>query len=278
MPTCLFMLLLCRPAWVFSVHPLVLGDPGPVLHGQKTEGWKGNTGAAYPHHAMPDRPRADVKNCPCIAVGPFCFILTDPSNISNAYCLLMKKMLIVLFVVLTALRPPVHTRIKVPYDTATVMIDGKFDAAEWNGAHRLPLTDSLELYLKQDRENIYWCLRALHQPAVLGGVNVYLSRGNHLVNLHASAKLGERTLTDGSYGGWQWWNNQAWTANVARLEKPEERRFLRDEAKEFQLRKTRFSDKTMRLMLDIEFPRQLLPAYPAEASATQPDQWLWLQL
>jgi len=74
------------------------------------------------------------------------------------------------------------------------------------------------------------------------------------VNLQYSAKLGERQLTTGNYGEWVWWNNRDWVANVARPDKIEKRKFLRDEAKEFQLRKTRFGDKAMHMMLDIESP------------------------
>jgi hypothetical protein len=97
------------------------------------------------------------------------------------------------------------------------------------------------------------------------------------LNLHASAKLGERVLYKGDYGDWAWWNNKSWMATVARPDKIEERKFLRDEAKEFQLRKSRFNDKQMRMMLDIESPQNLLPAYPQQATNNQTDQWLLLE-
>lgn len=170
-----------------------------------------------------------------------------------------------------------QTVIQVPYGKTSVLIDGKYDAQEWKDGYRLMLTDSLNLWIKQDSANIYWCLQGLYQPAVLGGVNFYITQNNRLLNLHASAKLGERQLAAGNYGEWVWWNNKEWAANVARPDKIEERKFLRDEAKEFQLRKTRFGDKTMRMMLDIEFPRQLLPCYPVQADTANANQWVALQ-
>lgn len=190
----------------------------------------------------------------------------------------MKKIVSVWILALATLLLQAQNRIKVPYGSASVMIDGKFEAAEWKDARLLKITDSLELYLKQDSQNIYWCLRGLYQPPVMGGVNFYLLHGDSLLNLHASAKLGERTLRDGSYGDWRWWNNESWTATVARPNKIEDRKFLRDEAKEFQLRKSRFTEKTLRLMLDVEFPKDLLSAYPEQAVTTSPDRWLWLEL
>jgi hypothetical protein len=190
----------------------------------------------------------------------------------------MEKLLIVWSLTLVGLTATGQTKIKVPYGSASVMVDGKFENNEWNDAYHLPVTDSLALYIKQDKENIYWCLRGFYQPQVLAGVNFYITDKDSLLNFHASAKLGERTLRKGSYGEWDWWNNKGWTATVARPQNAEERKYLRDGAKEFQLRKSRFGDKHLRMMFDIEFPRDLVPAFPRQATVDKPDQWLFLEL
>lgn len=168
--------------------------------------------------------------------------------------------------------------VRVPYDRASVMIDGRFGKGEWRGATRLPVNDSVSLLVKQDEENLYLCLRAATPQPALVMVDLYLAHSGGLLNLHASAKLGERSWNGTSYGDWVWWNNDGWQANVARIDKIEERKFLRDEAKEFQLRKARFKDKQLALMFDISYPPSMAMTYPAAADTADRKGWLLLEL
>lgn len=174
--------------------------------------------------------------------------------------------------------PPLCAQVKVPVDHASVMIDGRFEVKEWAGAARLHVNDSVSLYVKQDAENVYWCLHAAIPNPALVVVDFYLSHHDSLVNLHASAKLGERVWKNHTYGEWTWWNNRGWVATVARIDVLEQRKFLRDEAKEFQLRKSRFGEKEYRLMFDISYPAHLTMKYPAAADTAHTGQWLHLTL
>lgn len=191
----------------------------------------------------------------------------------------MKTSVLVLFFLVTLSPAFSQSAIKVPLSKTSVLIDGKFSENEWKDAYVIPVNASLNLYFKQDAENLFWCLRDLQKEPVLMGLDFYISTQNALVNLHASAKLGERKLVNGNYGDWNWWNNEAWTANVARFNSFTNKRFLTDEAKEFQLRKARFSDKTVRLMFqEDKGPNSANPPFPAGSSPNDTEKWLVLNL
>ena len=179
---------------------------------------------------------------------------------------------------LVVLTTSAHAQIKVPHGSASVMIDGRFEPQELQDAARLRVNDSINLYFKQDQDNLYWCLHAATPKPALVMADFYLSQSGSLLNLHASAQLGERKWNSNSYGDWIWWNNAGWTATVARIDKLEQRKFHRDEAKEFQLRKTRFSDANVRLMFEMVYPQDMVMKYPANADTATTQNWLQLTL
>jgi hypothetical protein len=166
--------------------------------------------------------------------------------------------------------------ISVPKASRPVLLDGKFHLKEWQDARLITVSDSLELYLKQDRDFLYWCLRGRGQQ--LFGVDFYIAFRDSLVNLHASAKLGERIYHNGSYGEWDWWNNQLWSANVARINSFQGQRFLKDEIKEFQLDKERVRDSPLLMMFQLDQPGEKPPAFPAGAQPESPEKWIKLKL
>lgn len=185
---------------------------------------------------------------------------------------------IIFSLVLLACALALKAQHRVPHSRSSVMIDGRFEAAEWQKALLLKVNDSTYLYAQQDGKNLYICLRtATPQPAMVM-VDFYLTQRDTLLNLHASAKLGERKWNGTTYGEWVWWNNTGWQATVARLDKIEERKFLRDEAKEFQLRKSRFSDKQLRLMFDVSYPAHMVMRFPTNADTTTSKDWVVLHL
>jgi hypothetical protein len=168
-------------------------------------------------------------------------------------------------------------QIKLPQLKNSVLIDGRVEKLEWEEAASIQVKDSLWLYLKQDDQNIYLCLTAKNKVPVLTSVDFYVTRGNELYNLHASAKLGERFLgKDNSYGEWNWWNNRLWYANVVKPDDWQTRSFLKDEAKEFQLRKSFFPSNRFRLMLIVEDPKSLAITYPDKASPLNAENWIEL--
>ncbi|HEY1023583.1 MAG TPA: hypothetical protein VGE26_00345 [Sphingobacteriaceae bacterium] len=190
----------------------------------------------------------------------------------------MKILFLIVCLMITSFATFAQSVIKVPQSLHSVLPDGKFSENEWKDAYVMPVSDSLMLYIKQDAENIYWCLRGMQNRPSLAGVDFYITHHDSLINLHASAKLGERKLTGGGYGDWNWWNNENWIANVARFNAFTGTRFLPDEAKEFQLRKIRFSNQAIRLMLQEDNLKNPNPPFPAGSSPNDTTKWLILGL
>jgi hypothetical protein len=165
----------------------------------------------------------------------------------------------------------------VPLTENSVMIDGRFHESEWRGAKSIDVNDSLTLYFQQDVENIYWCVRGKFKTPKLTSIDFYITSAVGLMNLHASAKLGQRQIqTTIEYGEWNWWNNQQWIANVVRPDNWEKRTFLNDESKEFQVRKNLFVNRSVSLMFTIEYPKELVTRFPVGSKNDDPKEWLKL--
>jgi hypothetical protein len=187
------------------------------------------------------------------------------------------KVFLILAIIILLIDASDAQQIKLPQSKKSVLIDGRVERAEWQEAEVIQIKDSLWLYLKQDEQNIYLCLTAKSRLPVLTSVDFFVTRSNELLNLHASAKLGERLLgKDNSYGEWNWWNNRLWYANVVKPDNWQTRTFLRDEAKEFQLRKRLFDSNKFRLMLIIEDPKEFALTYPEKASSFNAENWIEL--
>lgn len=131
-----------------------------------------------------------------------------------------------------------------------VLPDGRMEPHEWDDALALPLGDGAVARIKRDATFLYVGV----QPATAEqyGIDLYFDDGRPtILNLHASASLGERQGSGETWPEWTWWNNRGWIANVARVETWEPRRFLRDDAKEFQIRLSRFQNGTVGFGFDV---------------------------
>lgn len=175
------------------------------------------------------------------------------------------------------LSPIFAQEITVPQSHNPILLDGKYSEKEWKDAFSVQVNDSLTLYIKQDSEYLYWCLRNKNQKPSLLGIDFYINHPNGLINLHASAQLGERLFNKGTYGEWDWWNNRGWAANVSRFSNFTGQRFLRDEAKEFQLHKSRLGVATFRMMFQLAQPVPP-PPFPPEAVPEDPGKWLIVKI
>jgi hypothetical protein len=158
-----------------------------------------------------------------------------------------------------------------------VLPDGRVDESEWRDAREIAAAPDVRLLVKRDDAHLYVAVvRA--QPAVFG-VNLYLAADSaaDALNLHASAKLGERRGRAGRWPEWVWWNNEGWAANVARGESFAERRFLPDTAKELQIRLDRVPSPVFLLAADVESREGTRPLFPS-APARDGLHWLTLRL
>jgi hypothetical protein len=152
-------------------------------------------------------------------------------------------------------RPPVVT---VPVGRS-ILIDGRAEPEEWADARTIVAAPDVELHLKRDARFLY--VAVVRARPVVFGVNLYLGApgATEYLDLHASAKLGERRGRMGGWPEWSWWNNADWAANVTRGESFEQRRFLPDSAKEFQIRLSRLPGQEIVLSLDVETAQGTTP-------------------
>jgi hypothetical protein len=155
-----------------------------------------------------------------------------------------------------------------------VLLDGKCEEREWEEAKEVDLGQGARLLLRQSGEYAYFCVKLAKEARF--GVDLFFAiEGKPVLNLHASAKLGERSLGESGWPAWLWWNNSKWSANVGRGVDFEKRDFLPDSAKEFQVHLTRMSRKPVQMMLQIHSDQTI--KFPADAKPEKPGNWLVLE-
>jgi hypothetical protein len=98
--------------------------------------------------------------------------------------------------------------------TGPVLMDGRCDDPVWRRAPAHALGRGSAVRFAADRGFVYLCVTPT--PGSFATVDLYLDMsGGRLLQLHASAKLGERLRgPDGQWPGWRWWNHQGWSANT----------------------------------------------------------------
>jgi hypothetical protein len=166
--------------------------------------------------------------------------------------------------------------VKVPKGRL-VLLDGRLGPEEWRDARKIAVSSSVSLYVKQDEQYLYFAVEP--KEPMLFGVNLYLDTGDpqRYLNLHASAKLGERLGHSGEWPDWTWWNNEGWAANVTRFNAFEGKKFLPDTAKELQISRSKLGKSRLLIRLDIETssPAQDMPEHGIERDGKH---WLELEL
>ena len=193
----------------------------------------------------------------------------------------MQKPLIVgLVLILAAWAVPGRHFIAVPRGRA-VMVDGKISSSEWTDAKRIDLPHGAQLYFKQTEGYVYLCTQLAAGDS--GFVDLYLSPSDgRIYDLHASAKLGQQVLSEGQSAEWKtWWNNQGWVANVSRVDSFDEKRFLPESVREFQIEPTYFPGPEWRVMIEISVANgeeYSTIRFPTNADKLKTDQWLLLDL
>lgn len=136
-----------------------------------------------------------------------------------------------------------------------ILIDGRVEADEWRDACDAFVTSDYRMLVKRDSGYLYIAI-VRSAPAIFG-VNLYVTSAqpaSPYLNLHASAKIGERIGRRGAWPEWHWWNHHGWSVNVARFNAFEGERFLPDTAKEFQIALSRLPGRNVLLTLDVEKP------------------------
>src|SRR5215813_12228644 len=89
-----------------------------------------------------------------------------------------------------------------------ILIDGKVDEKEWADAKQIQASPATSLYFKRDNAYLYLAVKP-STPARLS-IDLYFrgSEAEKVLDLHASAKLGEREGPLDRWPSWVWWNNR----------------------------------------------------------------------
>lgn len=165
--------------------------------------------------------------------------------------------------------------VKIPKGN-NILIDGKIYPEEWDDARKIQISDSVNLYFKSDKNYIYIATQKTGDGGCVA--DLYYVDDGKMVNLHASAKLGQRNFVAGKWEEWTWWNNSLWAANVSRFDSFQTRTFLTESAREFQIDKKMFSEKRTKLFFEITAFKSggenTVIKYPADGNRDKTDQWL----
>jgi hypothetical protein len=157
-----------------------------------------------------------------------------------------------------------------------ILIDGRVGDKEWADAEQMQASPATRLYFKRDNTYLYLAVKP-STPARLS-IDLYFrgSEAQKVLDLHASAKLGEREGIRDQWPAWVWWNNRGWTANVVRPDSFEERTFLPDEAREFQIELAKVKAKNLRFSLDVDSGGEL-QRLPQDGYEQDGRKWLNLR-
>ena len=171
--------------------------------------------------------------------------------------------------------------IRVPNGSRVVMIDGKLSAGEWDDAAQFSIGDVARGYIKQSRGYVWMAVERLSGDDF--ALDFYLQPSDRsLYDLHSSAKIGERKL-QGSFWSdhWTWWNNDRWAANCSRVDSFEQRKFLPQKVREFQIARERFAGDTWLVMFELLLPAQRkwqTLIFPQGARNTSTEHWMLFNL
>jgi len=190
------------------------------------------------------------------------------------------RTLVLAFTMLMLIEAVSGQTVKVPRGRS-ILVDGKVSAGEWADAAKIEIGKGAELLAKQQDD--YVLLAVILPNHSSGFVDLFIAPdSSEIFDLHASAKLGERaTSTPGKWPDWKWWNNRDWTANVSRVESFDEKKFLPENIREFQIKRTRFpgDEWRVRVVLSIDHGQGYKETHLPEATLGQrSEQWLRLRL
>ncbi len=170
--------------------------------------------------------------------------------------------------------------VQVPKGTDLVMIDGKLGKNEWKGAATLPLGNLASVHVKHSADYVWIAVECL--TCTDFALDLYVQpEDGEIYDLHSSAKLGERQLRDGNWSDqWEWWNNNAWVANWSRVDSFQDKTFVNQQVREFQISRERFDGSTWRVMFELllpDEPKWRTIRYPQKAINNVTKDWIVLR-
>lgn len=163
---------------------------------------------------------------------------------------------------------------RVPFATTTILLDGHRGWTEWSRVATIELDASHRLLLRQDREFLYAAIAL--ENVEHSGAELYLAdETGTIASYHISSALGRRVWRDGAWSPYEW-QIAGWAANVIQLIQENGRtKVLAPRMIEYQIAKSLLRGKELRVRIELRRP---VVVFPANASETNPAEWLAIRL
>jgi hypothetical protein len=159
-----------------------------------------------------------------------------------------------------------------------ILADGFLSLNEWSDAKHLTTPYPLDVFFKISGD---YLLIAVATPTIKDMyTDIYFDTGGLLVDFHASAKLGQREFNNRKWSDWQWWNNSGWIASTSKINSFEDKTFLPQTCREYQIKKSRFRNHSARIYMEIghmNSDNDEKLRFPSGSNLSQKQGWLELR-
>lgn len=137
------------------------------------------------------------------------------------------------------------------------LFDGRCSKDEWQAATKIELPAQVSVYLMHDKDSLFVCAKGKAEDYTVVDLYIAHAETGHLHNLHASAQLGERLLTDKEWSESEYWNLEDWGGFWVPYAGNEETddgmrtKFLEGSHREIQVLRKKFAGNTWKMMIGV---------------------------
>lgn len=137
------------------------------------------------------------------------------------------------------------------------LFDGRCEQDEWQAATKIELPAQVHVYLMHDEDSLFVCAQGKSDDYTVIDLYIEHAGTGHFHNLHASAQLGERVLTDKEWSEPDYWNLEAWGgfwvpyAGEEETEDGTRTKFLQGSHREIQVLRKKFVGDTWTMMIGV---------------------------
>ena len=137
------------------------------------------------------------------------------------------------------------------------LFDGRCGDDEWQGATQIELPAQVSVYLMHDKDSLFVCAKGKANDYTVIDLYIEDAATGHLYNLHASAQLGERVLTDKEWSESEFWNHKDWSgfwvpyAGDEETDKGTRTKFLQGSHREVHVLRKKFVGNTWNMMIGV---------------------------
>ena len=137
------------------------------------------------------------------------------------------------------------------------LLDGSCGKDEWQAATQIELPAQVSVFLMHDQDSLFVCAKGKAEDHTVIDLYIEHAETGHLHNLHASAQLGERLLTDKEWSESEFWNLEGWGgfwvpyAGNEETEDGMRTKFLKGSHREIQVLRKKFAGNTWSMMIGV---------------------------